>query len=435
MNRPVIRWLLYATIFASMTIPRSGTKLGGVPVTAPTLLYLVLLMVWASWSMWRARLDVRGKQFHEQLAVYGVVGFAAVGVVSCAVGLVTSAEPKLWFAEVSALLGFLPLFFLVRTHVRTVDDLQTVIRLVVVALLLVCLYGLAQKVFGHYRVMIPGVTISYADAQQADVFESKYNMTPIGLKVTSTFQNGNLFGSFLALIAPLCVALASVSGLRKRFYYLMLFGLATVALMLTLSRGAVLAGLVSLFALVWMLRPLTIPVFVASGFGALGGVLLYVMQLGERLFNFDPTGAGRIPAYGKLALLYTDLSPGMFALTALFGAGMGGTVGSFSNSIFQVDSSLLIILMKTGILGLLMFLAAVYGVVRCVGVRDGSRITPERAVACGLAAGMIGSVTQYALDSVFMLPPTAMNFWIVAGLAVAANSISRAHSAGQEATT
>lgn len=432
MNRSVIRWLLYVTIFASMTIPRSGTKVGGMPITAPTLLYLALLMVWASSCLWRAKLDIRGKQFHEQLAVYSVVGLAAAGVVSCCVGLVTSVEPKLWFAEVSALLGFLPLFFLVRTHVRTADDLRTVTKLVITALLLVCVYALAQRIFGHYRVMIPGITISYADAQQADVFESKNNMTAIGLKVTSTFQNGNLFGSFLALIAPLCVALASVSRQRKRVLYLLLFGLATLVLMLTLSRGAVLAGLVSLCALVWMLRPLKTPVLVASGFGVLGGGLLYVMQLGERLLNFDPTGAGRVPAYANLALMYADLSPGMFALTALFGAGMGGTIGPVSNSISQVDSSLLIILMKMGILGLLMFLFAVYGVVRCVGVRDGLPITPERAVACGLAAGIIGSMTQFALDSVLMLPPTAMNFWIVAGLAVAANTVSRAPSAGQE---
>lgn len=75
--------------------------------------------------------------------------------------------------------------------------------LIIVSTIAVCFYGLLQKFFGHYRVMIPGITISYADSLIPNVFSFKSNSWGSLLKITSTFQNGNIFGTFLTMVTPI----------------------------------------------------------------------------------------------------------------------------------------------------------------------------------------------------------------------------------------
>ncbi len=273
--------------------------------------------------------------------------------------------------------------------------------------------------------MIPGVTLAYSDAQTPDAFDLKNNLTAVGLKVMSTFQNGNLFGTYLALLLPIPAALFhSARGWRKQFY-LLLLGLAMANLLLSLSRGAIVAGMVSLGVLSLILHRATALRIVALLLVAVGGVLVYALQLGERLLVFDPTLAGRIPMYQVLASVYDSLDPLSFCLAATVGIGMGSSIGPAIDRLQIVDSSLMAIAMKMGLVGLLSLGTFIYAVFGFAWHRCRASQSLEGSIGCALAAGVVGASVQFAIDGVIMLPPTAMNFWMVAGLALAAGSIAR----------
>jgi hypothetical protein len=65
---------------------------------------------------------------------------------------------------------------------------------------LLSVYGLVQKIFGDYNTLIPGITYNYSDAVNLNrsslEFWGKSNYVfPLHyLKLSSTYQNGNLFG-------------------------------------------------------------------------------------------------------------------------------------------------------------------------------------------------------------------------------------------------
>jgi hypothetical protein len=420
MTYPPTFLLVCITMLAGMTIPRSGTKIGDVPITVPFLLYMLMLIYRPMRSM---SFKLRQRSLHEDLAVYGILGYFVVGLFSICIGILKSWATRSILIEASALVGFVPFFFLVRESIRTPQALRAMVRIVICAVALVSMYGIVQRVFGAYNVMVPGVTICYADAQIPNVFASKSNVTILGLKLVSTFQNGNLYGNFLTLTLPLCMAMAMVAKGRRRWIYGAVFLLASANLMMTLSRGAILSGIVGIWLVVLML-PITRTSFaITVTFPILAGLLLRILSLGERLLAFDPTAAGRIPAYEQLLRIYSDLPAAALVSTLSVGTGMGGIVGSLGSGMPSVESSLGIILMKMGLPGLFSFLLGIYGVTR-LAVRRRSPLTEENAIACGLAAGIIGACLHFTIDSIIMYPPTAMNFWAAAALAVAASTIA-----------
>lgn len=424
-DRSVVFQLLCATVFTSMTIPRSGSKIGEIPITLPLVLYAVLLLFWISRPLGSIKLPTTRGSIFERIATLSAVGLIASGIIGLLNGLIHAENTGSTLVNSAAILGFVPIFFIVREVVNTKERLYKLCGIVILSITLVSIYGIVQKLFGHYRVMIPGLTVCYADAKMPDVFENKCNVTAVGLKVVSTFQNGNLLGVFLSLVMPLCVALSAYSNGRRRISYMLLANLVMLDILLTLSRGSTIAALFSLCVLAWYIRPSKTPVYFLAGYLWIGVAASIAMQLSERMLSYDPTGAGRISTYQALVDTYNSLPTMSFALTALFGAGMGAGVGFPADQITGIESSLLMILLSLGIVGLFLFMMAMYGGVRyATGVR--SREDDQlNAIAFGLSAGVVGAIAQLAIDQAMMLPPTAMNLWIVLGLAVSAGSIIR----------
>ncbi|MGB9588025.1 MAG: hypothetical protein ACPL7O_07585, partial [Armatimonadota bacterium] len=282
-----------------------------------------------------------------------------------------------------------------------------------------------QRLFGHYKTMIPGITIAYSDAMVPDAFDLKNNLTAVGLKVVSTFQNGNLLGNFLALTLPLPALLFHRAiGIRK-ILYLCVLALVMSVLLLSLSRSAIVAGIVSLGILCLMLRR-AVGLWVILGMlVVIGGSLVYVFQLNERLLTLDLSLAGRTVMWQDLAAIYEDLTPAYFILAAIFGLGMGATVGPPALACRQTESSLLVIGMKTGVIGILLWTVCFFGIFICVLRWSTKARSLEGQVGCALVAGLLGASLQLAIDSVMMMPPTAMNLWLVAGLALVSARIAR----------
>lgn len=416
---------LCLAILATMTIPRAGTKVGEVPVTLPVLLYLMLLGLYCLRPLSSVRIKLSSGDVYEDLVAWSVVTFVALGLVSVAVGMMRGAAGTQMLVEAVALFGFVPAFLLVRSHIREPQALRTVIWLISVSLVITCLYGVCQRIFGHYRVMIPGITIAYSDAQSPDTFLLKNNMTAVGLKVVSTFQNGNLFGNYLALLLPIpAVLLHRARGSRKGLDALFL-GLVLVCLLLTLSRSAIVAGVVSLVLLGVLLRKSLTLRIVSLLLVGIGGAFVYLLQLGERLLTFDPTLAGRTTVYDQMAAVYNSLHSLELLSVVFVGAGMGGDIGRGLSAIGETEGSFLIMGMKMGVIGLIPLLVVIVGVFMCAWRRCRPLDSFEAQMGCALAAGVIGCSVQLAIDSVMLMPPTSMNYWLVIGLALVACSIAR----------
>jgi len=424
-SRGLILQLLLLTIFLSMCIPRSGTKIRDIPVTLPILLYLLILLLSFLRPYRLVTLNVAGMSAGERLAISGALAFMIVSFVAVAVGAIRGAMIQDILVETASILGFVPVFLLVIAYVRDGGTLRKVVKLMVVAVAIVSIYGVCQRLFGHYNTMIPGITIAYSDAMVPDAFDLKNNLTAVGLKVVSTFQNGNLFGNFLALTLPLPALLFHrARGLRK-LLYLCLLALVMSVLLLSLSRSAIVAGIVSLGILCLILRR-AVGLWVILGvLVVIGGSLVYVFQLTERLLTLDLSLAGRTVMWQDLAAIYEDLTPARFILAAIFGLGMGATVGPPALACRQTESSLLVIGMKTGVIGILLWTVSFFGIFICVLRWSTKARSLEGQVGCALVAGLLGASLQLAIDSVMMMPPTAMNLWLVAGLALVSARIAR----------
>lgn len=408
-----------------MCIPRSGTKIGDVPVTLPILLYLLTLLLSFLYPGRLVIWNVSGMSAGEQLAVGGALTFMIMSSVAVAVGAIRGATIQDMLVETASILGFVPAFLLVIAYITDGNTLRKVVKLMVSAVAIVSVYGVCQRVFGHYKTMIPGVTIAYSDALVPDAFDLKNNLTAVGLKVVSTFQNGNLFGNFLALALPLPALLFHRAKGICRLLYLCLLALVISVLLLSLSRSAIVAGIVSLGILCLILRR-AVGLWVILGLLVIiGGALVYVLQLSERLLTLDLSLAGRTVMWQDLAAIYESLTPAKFVLATLLGIGMGATVGPPALACRQTESSLLVIGMKTGVIGIFLWVMSFVGILVCVLRWSAKARSLEGQVGCALVAGLLGASVQLAIDSVMMMPPTAMNLWLVAGLALVSARISR----------
>lgn len=418
-------YLLCLTILASMTIPRAGTKFGDVPVTLPILLYLFLLGLFLLRPLSAARVTISSGDRYVDVVTWSAIAFMTLGLVSITIGMMRGALATRMLVEGVALLGFVPAFFVIRSHIRTPAAFATVISLIGISLAVTCVYGVCQRIFGHYRVMIPGITIAYSDALSPDAFSLKNNVTAVGLKVVSTFQNGNLFGYYLALLLPIPATLYHRSrGARKHLHGLFL-ALVLISLLLTLSRGAIVSGVISLAVLGILLRGSLTLRIVGLLLGGIGGLLVYVLGLGERLLRIDTTLGGRTSLYDQLSVLYGRLHPLDLISAAFLGAGIGGTINRGLFSIRRIEGSLVIVGMTMGLPGVIALVGVIVGVFLCAWRWCRPVDSFEAQMGCALAAGIVGSSAQLAIDSVMFLPPTSMNLWTVAALAIVACSIVR----------
>ncbi len=70
-------------------------------------------------------------------------------------------------------------------------------NVIIVSFAIISIYGIVQKVFGDFKTIIPGITFNYSEAVTIDLSMLDKNNIVDTLqyyKLSSTYQNGNLFG-------------------------------------------------------------------------------------------------------------------------------------------------------------------------------------------------------------------------------------------------
>ena len=220
--------------------------------------------------------------------------------------------------------------------------------------------------------------------------EARQFLSGVGLHAN---ELGRLYAFACAL---LLFTAAEARGTKLMFVLVGSLGLAALALMLTFSRGGLLAFLVS--ALLFMLWRRSVSVFLLALLGV-GAAFLLPGVIYERIGTGFGEGANAISA-GRVEGLWLPLLPGFFA-SPIYGSGLGSIL--WSGAMRTGDTSLVLgattphnaylqALLDVGIAGLVLlclFFAHVWVRFRAMA-RDASLNPLLRGYFDGAAAGLAG---------------------------------------------
>jgi hypothetical protein len=276
---------------------------------------------------------------------------------------------------------------------------------------IVVLYGVVQRVFGASRTVIAGITANATDASDPGFLSMHYNVIDVQLglmKLTSTYENGNILGINLLLLFPITVTVVRRWALRIPIAALGLFALVECG-----SRaawvGTVTLGLV---ATLFFVRHLINKVIAGIGLAAAVAAFLFFVPIAQ--VRIVDVGAGNVMSLGgrldPAAVLIEETVGDANVTATLVGPDdrtgrsieeQGGGAGEMLYlAIFQI----------AGVLGDLVWLAPI---VLSIWYMYKSRSDPLiKAVLVGLISYLVAAIAEGA----FWFPPTAFNLWMLLGI-------------------
>lgn len=366
-------------IFYMIALPKGGIKVGGVPLTigyAFTPLLALLAM---------ARGGGLSIPVDRLLALAPAI---ALALWSALVVHINGAESTGALISYFVSVLYLPVFGLITFSPLLLDDRRYLIeRTFVWAVRFIVLYGIFLFVFKQTTgrwIEIPYLTVNVADVGQLD---DKLIQRGSFFKLISTYNNGNIFGVCVMLMAPLYCLLEEKRLLRAALY---------VALFLTLSRTAWL-GMALLFTIRSFgngVRPSTILYLLVSSAIAVVILSFTVTAMGRDMsFLWDRNLGGRV---AQLDVLNDMRIIPNEVFTSLPEIAYLGTIKYF------------------GIPGFLLFVAylAIVPVILWLEGVPPLSLTPAAACQQGLLIYMVIACS----DAAFGFIPVMMVFWMIAGM-------------------
>lgn len=243
-------------------------------------------------------------------------------------------------------------------------------------------------------------------------------------RVTASFINPNDLGSYLITVIPITFALI-FSKVKNKNIFGLLIAISVIScttLMLTLSKGAITAFVLSL-AFFCLYTKKRYSLFILSGIL----LLLLVLHISfnfsftnftTRIFSFiNDTGA-----IDRKFLWLAALS--MFIHKPVFGVGLGTFMESYQKfwlrptaEISYAHNCYLQVLAETGIIGLAAFLSFLFiwfaGTLKTLSRRADSFYSFS---FLGLSTGLVAYLINSFVDTNFYSLPIAVLFWFILGL-------------------
>ncbi|MCP4403588.1 MAG: O-antigen ligase family protein [bacterium] len=426
--------LFHLSFFLSITIPKSGRTISGIPITTANLCILLTLLLWVLKFIF-------SQTRHEKIYLSkAFIIFIFYGVIASVLGFMKGNNYKFIVLDFVVFIGFIPAYFLVCSVVNCKKHIRQIMLTIVIGMGIVCLYGALQPKLGFEEIAISGLTRQYNMATYEGV--GKWNVIEGGgQKVYSTFQNGNIFGNHLALFIPLLggllLGLPSLSS-RKNFFLIGTFLLACYTLLITYSRGALISTAGGIIFLTFLSKKIRLKAIVIMSV-VLIIFMVFIQYYSERpeltRYDFrrvadDPNSfsAGRVFRV-KFVLNQFSNYP---VSEKLFGRGFGsGLVVQHRND--YTDNLYLTLLFKSGILGvLLLFCLLALLFKRLISLYGMTTDKQLQGVIAGGMAGMVAALIHYLADTLWLFPPLAVNFWFLAGISMMAGVIGSQDITPQE---
>jgi len=386
-----------AFVFVSQAFPKAGKFVHGIPLDLGVVLSLVVLAKWGLTALVSQKYaHVRPRGAYPALVLVWLVWMAY----ELLAGVLHGAHFTIMVVEGSAL-GSAPL---VGYWIASLPEAlaRRVLGISRGALLFIVGFVFIQALLHGQHTAISGLTVEAGGATGYQAIYGRNNATNVGLKMVATYQNGNLLGAYLALAAPL------VMLIQDARWRVGAFGAVLLATILTLSRGAWFSVALSFLVLAVLSRKDRWAAYTLLAAAPLLELSSLVMG---RLGHSFTTLSGRTAQYHVLWIALThDLTIGKF-LGWFVGWGLGGGPSMpGGGQLTNLDSSLAWLYVCSGLVGVALYVAMVWTAVRpALGNR----------VGCILAAGMCGALLFQMIDGQLFYVPTAWNFWLFVGLAVA----------------
>lgn len=420
----------YVSFFLSITIPKSGRDVSGVPITTANLCILIALIAWMIKFTFLSKPKVRIPFFKI------IFIFILYGVAAFLIGLVRQNPHKYVVLDFVAFIGFIPVYFMTYTVIRTHDQIKKIVGAIVLSSCLICVYGILQPHLGFDVIAVPGLTEQHGKVMYEGV--GRWNVIVGGSKkVYSTFQNGNIFGNHLALVIPfLAGVFGSIRGHWKRVFFLGIFVVAWYTLILTYSRGALVGSVCGVLFFGVIAKKIRVKALLVILL-IVGIFFVFLQQYGDRpelqRYDFrkimtqpDQFSAGRLERAREVLRGFYQLP----LVEKLFGLGFGGELLTPKGWRFNyVDNLYLTLLFKMGIIGfgiLLLLLGKFFHAL----LKLRTKISDMRLLGLvnGGIAGLIGVLVHNLADTLWFFPPLSANFWFFAGITMALAAIG-AHQA------
>lgn len=388
----------FAAVFLVLKFPSAGVffVVFAAPV-APTMadVGLALLSIFSL-----AIYSVTHKGFKFKFDGIGFFIIIFLGVY--AVAAVTSFAMLNSFSIWAIYFVFISMYFVIINTVNTKKLLMNLLTVFVLSGFLVCLYGVAQYVFGW-------------DTAQAWMDEEMFS--DIKMRIYSTLGNPNVLGEYILLVLPASVGLMWVN---KRFeakvVYAAVSALMFGALILTFSRGC------------WIGIMAAAAIFITFAAGKLWGLGLIAlpiipMILPQSIINRfssignmeDSSTSYRVYIWmGTLAMIkdfwLSGIGMGQKAFTQVYPFySYNGIVAPHSHNLF------LQILVESGIVGIAVFLIIAVLFLRRVmtGYQAGGKGDFLSTIMTALSAGVCGFLLQGMFDNCFYNYRVMLVFWCV----------------------
>jgi O-antigen ligase len=338
-----------------------------------------------------------------------LLGYFAVAVIAATVfNVPTGAAAR----ELMRLASYLCFYYAVIDWLRTEKDVKAIFHVLLVATILVTLFGFYQFLIGDYSSLYE---VLYPIQDEA------LKNPPWAGRITSFLSHYNGLAAYLNMVVPLCIGL----GLRARERFSRVLGwtcfaFASVALLLTQSRGGLLA-----YVFILLLSAYLIPTSRTARLRWMAAVL--ALSLSGVLL------AGRIFARLQGVDLYTEVTRlGIWAGAGLLFAGnpiMGVGYGNFKIALtsaiavpdgYMLDAHNLYLelLAETGIIGFAAFAILIVICVRCA--RRMFRTSQEEmdpiagfAVIGAIAGVLVHGMVEYVFHN---SPQCAAMFFLLLSL-------------------
>jgi hypothetical protein len=288
---PGLGFLMATGIFLNVFVPKGGFYVGTLPITWGYL-YLVPVFVWNFINLF----------FVGKLSASRLLAFAAclpfLGVAAWTFAVQGTGDAGATIALFVGF-GFMPLLLYVTLDSRlSAEEVETILRYVAVGFVYVAVLGMAMFAVAAITQSPPDIPfITTGGASDLSSLD-RNNARGAFFKLTSTFNNGNIYGICALMVLPL---VAQFQPGWKAF-------LIKISLVLTLSRTA-WAGLLlyELGHLVWIARGKDAILRSLAIIGlAITGILvvIFVVLKNDLGFLFNTDLGGRVDIFENMGQIY-----------------------------------------------------------------------------------------------------------------------------------
>src|SRR5579859_2673799 len=337
-----------------------------------------------------------------------VLGYFVVAVVSVAFNAVTLDAQR----ELMRLASYVCFYYVITDWIQTRRDTEILLKILMASTIAVALFGLYQMMIGGYSAVYDVLYPVQEEIRQIPAWEGR---------ITSFLEHYNGLAGYINLVVPFCLVFAlreADPALRTLSKWCL--ALASVALLLTQSRGGLLAFAVMLMVSVYLLAPdrktrmrrLAVVLVACLVVAALAG--FFFQRLGE---IDDYTAVSRLAIWGGAFTV--------FARSPVVGAGfgnlrplMGGLVGLPEGWMGDAHNLYLELLAESGLVGFIAFafliVAALRAARRCMRQ---SRDEFMRLTGIAAFAAICGVLVHGTVDYLFhTTPQVAVLFFLLLGI-------------------